>query len=79
MIGPAKLIISYGAWPSTASTVLGQESVIQKYLKASAVPLHFVKRRHDSLGNTPWVTYALTDSAPYRSKATASLPEVSIR
>lgn len=47
-----------------ACTVLGQESVIQKYLNASAVPLHLVKRRHDSLGNTPCVTYALTQSAP---------------
>ena len=63
-MGIARLIISYGACPWMACTVRGHESVIQKYLNSSAVPLHLVKRRHDSFGNTPCVTYALTDSAP---------------
>ena len=67
-IGSAKDITSNGAWLATACTVLGHESVIQKCLK-SVTPLPFdeddaVKRFHDSLGNTPWVTYALTAKAP---------------
>ncbi len=47
-----------------ACTVRGHESVIQKYLKASAVPFALVNLRHDSLGKTPCVTYALTSFAP---------------
>lgn len=68
-MGSANDITSKGAWFATAWTVLGQESVIQKCLK-SVAPLPFVdeeavNRFHESLGNTPCVTYALTANAPY--------------
>ena len=66
-IGSASEITSKGLWFWTAATVDGQESVIQKYLKAGlGSPLleSAVKRFHEWFGNTPWVTYALTDSAP---------------
>lgn len=67
-IGSASEITSKGAWLATACTVLGQESVIQKCLK-SVAPFPFdeedaVKRFQESLGKTPWVTYALTANAP---------------
>jgi len=61
---PARLMISKGAIPCTACTVCGQESVIQKCSKLSAVPLMLLNRLCDSLGNTPCVTYALTAAAP---------------
>ena len=68
-ISPARLSTSKGACPCTAATVRGQESLIQKWRKASGVPLHCMKRRQDSCGNTPCVTYALTASAPCAAHA----------
>lgn len=63
-MGSERLMISKGACPSTAATVRGQESVIQKYENALGVPLAWMKRVYDARGNTPCVTYALTATAP---------------
>ena len=76
-IGSAREITSKGLWFWRAATVDGQESVIQKYLNAGfGSPLleSVVKRFHDWFGNTPWVTYALTDSAP-SSRATMAMSQ----
>jgi hypothetical protein len=43
-IGAARLMIWNGAWPPTAATVRGHESVIQKLLNAPGVPLAWMKR-----------------------------------
>ena len=63
-MGSERLMISKGACPSTAATVRGQESVIQKCENALGVPLAWMKRVYDARGNTPCVTYALTATAP---------------
>ena len=47
--------ISKGSTPSTTSTVCGQESVIQKFVKPWPPAPVEVKRFQESLGKTPWV------------------------
>ena len=47
--------ISKGSTPWTTSTVCGQESVIQKFVKPWPPAPVEVKRFQESLGKTPWV------------------------